>query len=277
MPNRRLPVGRLAVLAATLVAAWALVRGGSTIRWRPLQPGLEFSTFRGDPFCRRGSSEIGVLRIDPTRVRLRVRHYTLEKTDDPPTILEWQKRLGSLAVFNAGQYYPDFRYMGILVSGGHVVSHRPHPDFQAALVADLRHGHPRAQVVDLARTPIDPGRTEWSEVAQSFMLFDEGGDVRVRKSDRAANRTAVGEDDHGRILVFTSEGAYTLHDFATLLRRTKLGVTHAMSMDGGLEAEMCVTAGGLRWASFGRWDPGEPPEAPGALVPLPAVIEVCAP
>lgn len=276
MPIRRLPVGRLAALAAAAVAVWALAQGAGPIRWRPLRPGLEFATFRGDPYCRGGSSAIGVLRVDPAKNRIRVHHYSQESRDGTPfSILEWQRKLNALAVFNAGQYYPDYRYMGLLVSRGQVISRRQHPDFKAALVADG--GRMRARVIDLSREPLDPRRTEWDEVAQSFMLFDQGGEVRVRKSERVANRTLVAEDGHGRLLVITTEGAYTLHDMATLLRKSRLGLTHAMSMDGGLEAAMCVTVDNFRWASFGSWPKGSDPDAPGAHVPLPAVIEIAAP
>jgi hypothetical protein len=132
----------------------------------------------------------------------------------------------------------------------------------------------RARVVDLSKEPIDPRRTEWDEVAQSFMLFDQGGEVRVRKSERVANRTLVAEDGHGRLLMITTEGAYTLHDMATLLRKTHLDLTHAMSMDGGLEAAMCVAVDGFRWASFGNWPRNGVSDAPAAHVPLPAVVEI---
>ena len=206
-----------------------------------------------------------------------MRHYTTESDREALNIVEWQKRHGALAVFNAGQYYPDYSYMGLLVAGGAVISSRAHPEFKAALVASQQPGARSARVLDLDEEPLDPRRPGWSEVAQSFMLFDARGQQRVRKSERTANRTVVAEDRHGRLLVFTSEGAYTLSDFATLLAHSRLELVNAMSMDGGYEAEMCVNAGGFRYASFGRWDSDQQPEAPGARVPLPAVIEVTAP
>ena len=70
-------------------------------------------------------------------------------------------------------------------------------------------------------------------------------------------------------MVVTSEGGYTLWDFARLLRGAHLGIGNAMSMDGGKEAQMVVDAGGLHYASYGR-DPGGSP-APTAL---PAVVAV---
>jgi len=60
-----------------------------------------------------------------------------------------------------------------------------------------------------------------------------GGKLRVRKSEQVANRTAVAEDSRGRIVVATTEGAYTLWEFGRLLAKAPLSLSHAMSMDGG--------------------------------------------
>ena len=269
--SRRIPVGRIAVLLSLVVAAWAIARGSSAPRWRTLGPGLEFATLRGDPYCRLGSSEIALLRIDPQRVRLRVYHCSRQPEQTPLAMLEWQRRLQAVAVFNAGQYYPDFSYMGLLVSGGDVVSNRPHPDFHAALVAAPVSGPPRARVLDLDQTPLGRAPLPWREVAQSFMLFDKGGKLRVRKSEQVANRTAVAEDSRGRIVVATTEGGYTLWEFGRLLSRAPLGLSHAMSMDGGREAELCVRTDAFRYASFARWDAAE--RGDGG-VPLPAVVAI---
>jgi hypothetical protein len=105
------------------------------------------------------------------------------------------------------------------------------------------------------------------------MLFDREGGARVRKSDQVANRTVVAEDRDGRMVVVTSEGGYTLRDFATVLKEAPLGLTHAMAMDGGHEAQLCVRAGNFRYASFGQWrTEDEKPAAWDVQVPLPAVV-----
>ena len=250
-----------------VVAVFALWRDTRAVHWRAAGAGAEFTTLSGEPFCRLGSSEVAVLRMDPARVRVRVRYYDRIRPPRLLSIIEWQHLTGALAVFNAGQYYPDFRYMGVLVCSGDTVSARQHAGFQAALVA----GDGRAAVLDLARTPFG-ALGAWTDVAQSFMLFDRDGGVRVRRSDRIANRTAVGVDARGWLVVCVSEGAYTLSDFAQVLMRAPLRLTHAMSMDGGLESELVVKTPGLRYASFGDWRADREPTAPGALVPLPAVI-----
>jgi hypothetical protein len=255
-----------------VIAAFALWRNGRGPHWRELRPGVEFTTVGGEPFCRLGSASVAVLRVDPRRARLRARYYDRQVPPRMLTVLEWQKSTGALAVFNAGQYYPDFRYMGVLVCGGDTVSAHAHAGFKAALVADSG----RAHVLDLSRVPL-AAPPEWSEVAQSFMLFDREGGVRVRRSGRIANRTVVAEDERGWIVICVSEGAYTLADFAEVLRRGPLRLTHAMSMDGGLESELVVSGRDFRYASFGDWPLDHEPSAPGAVVPLPAVFTVEAP
>ena len=268
MPRRVLHARWILPFVA-VVAMFAVWRNERGPHWRELKAGVEFTTIAGEPYCRLGSASVAVLRVDPRRARLRVRYYDRQKPPRLLTVLEWQKSTGALAVFNAGQYYPDFRYMGVLVCGGDTVSSRPHAEFKAALVADSG----RAHVLDLARTPLR-SRPRWSDVAQSFMLFVRAGGVRVRRSGRIANRTVVGEDERGWIVVCVSEGAYTLADFAEVLRRAPLKLTHAMSMDGGLESELVVSARNFRYASFGNWPQDREPSAPGAVVPLPAVITV---
>jgi uncharacterized protein YigE (DUF2233 family) len=268
----RLSVASLLLLTLAIVG---IVLGTQRVRgqqWRTLQPGLEFTTIRGEPYCRRGSAGIAVLRVDPRRFRLAVHHFSTGAEPQPPGVLEWLQRSGALAVFNAGQYYPDFSYMGLLVSDGRVISRRRHPEYQAAFVAEPADGAAEARVLDLIDERIE--LPQWREVAQSFMLFDRSGALRVRRTDRIANRTVVGQDPHGRMLIVTTEGGYRLWELAELLRESPLGMSHAMCMDGGAEAKMCVRAGRFRYASFGPWNGDDGAGIPGGDVPLPAVITV---
>jgi len=268
----RLSIASLLLVTLGIVGGVLATQRVSGLQWRTLQPGLEFTTVRGEPYCRRGSAGIAVLRVDPRRFRLGVRHYTTEAAERPPGVLDWLRRSGAVAVVNAGQYYPDFSYMGLLVSDGHVISNRRHPEYQAALVAEPADGQARAKVLDLTDDRID--LPQWKEVAQSFMLFDRSGTLRVRRSDRIANRTVIGEDAHGRLLIVTTEGGYKLWELAELLRESPLGIDHAMCMDGGAEAKLCVRTDRFRYASFGPWNGDDGAAAPGADVPLPAVITV---
>lgn len=274
MPFQRLPLLGLLILTIAVVGAVLVTQRVRGPQWRALEPGLEFTTIHGGPYCRRGSANIAVLRVDPRRFRIGVRHFSTGTGETPPGALDWLRSSGALAVFNAGQYYPDLSYMGLLVSGGKVVSKRRHPEYQAALVAEPADGGMQAHVLDLTDERIE--LPAWREVAQSFMLFDRSGELRVRRTDRVANRTIVGEDPHGRLLVVTTEGGYKLWELAELLRGGPLEITHAMCMDGGAEAKLLVRTDRFHYASSGPWNGDDASPLPGADVPLPAVITVTA-
>ena len=273
------PVARVSALAALVVGGFLVTQRATGPHWRTLRPGVEFAALRGEPYCRHGSAAVAALRLEPVaRAPPRPALLAASPSVGRWTSWEWQRRSGALAVFNAGQYYGDYSYMGLLASGGQVVSRRTHPTFRAALVADPRAGGRAIRVLDLSRERLDPDSLRWGEVAQSFMLFDRGGTVRVRHSDQVAARTAVAEDRDGRIVVLTSEGGYTLWDFAQLLKNLPLDLSQAMAMDGGLEAELVVDAARFRYASFGQWEHGRAErEAPPPPVPLPAVVTVSVP
>ena len=195
--ERRFPVGRLTVLAAAVVAVVLLSRTAAVPRFRVLRPGMEFALVRGEPYCRMGLSEIAVLRLDPRLVRLRMRHYTKLEERLPVDILEWERRTGALAVFNAGQYYPDYSYMGLFVCDGEPISSNLHAGFKAALVAAPRSGGPGARVLDLDAHPIRADELPWREVAQSFMLFDDDGHIRVRESNQVRIAPSWGRTSRG--------------------------------------------------------------------------------
>src|SRR5262249_28651071 len=140
---------------ALAVGGYELWRSANGLHWRELAPGLEFAMLRGEPYCRRGSAGIAALRLDPQPGRLGV-HYFAQAGGRPLEVVEWQRLTHALAVFNAGQFYPDFRYMGLLASRGTWLSRRPHPGYQAMLVADRRGPGEGARVLDRGTDPNHP-------------------------------------------------------------------------------------------------------------------------
>jgi uncharacterized protein YigE (DUF2233 family) len=274
---------RRTVLVAVLLIGAA---GSAGYPWRQLDPGLEFmrwtvpryDSVTGIGFCRMGEPFIAVLRIDPGLWRFEVFHYTLYGGEAAPlTAREWQERTSASAVVNAGQYYSDLSYMGLLISGDRKFSSKPHPQWQALFVAEpTRSGMGRARVVDLKHDQFRLNSTAYTQIAQSFMLFDQTGRKRVRKGNWVANRTAVAEDRRGRILVFVSEGGFTIWDFAHLLQTSGLNLVKAMSMDGGYESELAVAVRDFGYATFGQWETNDYGDIslPATEMPLPAVIGV---
>lgn len=257
---------------------------GANLDWRQLASGLEFARWRvadydsasGQGFCRMGEPYVAVLRVNPNRWRFEVLHYSLHGPEAKPlTVEEWRDSTLATAVFNAGQYYSDFSYMGLLINGDQEFSMKRHPQWQGLFVAEpTRKGLSKAKVVDLKYEEFKLNTTPYTQIAQSFMLFDHTGKKRVKQGDWVANRTAVAQDRQGRLLIFVTEGGLTIWDFARLLQTSGLSLTKAMSMDGGYESELAVRTNRFDYTTYGQWETNDYGDIslPGIQMPLPAVI-----
>ncbi|RJX32693.1 MAG: hypothetical protein C4525_09890 [Desulfarculus sp.] len=263
---------RLAAVAIPLLLGLALGAGPAhePARWRELRPGLEFAFLQNVASARSGSARVAVLRVDPARFSFRV--LAAPAGQAGLTAGQWRRASGALAVFNAGQYTAERKYLGHLMQDGKTLS-RPVPQQDGLFLAEpADESLPRARVIDQRYTAYDPASSPYRQAAQSLMLVDRFGQVRVRRSNRVAHRTAVAEDDQGRILVLVTEGGHTLWELAHALLASGLGLREVMSMDGGPESQLDVKVDQFSYQQFGRAPAA--PDLPWLRQPLPAALAV---
>ncbi len=251
-----------------LLVTWCppALAGGVT-----LLPGLEFSLLSAEATVRSGGSRVAVLRVDPERFRFQV--LAAAPGEKGLTAGAWRRKTGALAVFNAGQYAADRSYLGLLVADGQVRGRLAHK-LDGLLVAEPKDaGLARARVIDLRYTAFDPAANPYRQVAQSLMLLDRFGHIRVRRSPRVAHRTAVAQDTSGHILVIISEGRHTLWEFADFLHKAGLNLLEVMSMDGGSESQLDLKLDGFSYQQYGE-PTGSPEILPWPPTPLPVAVGV---
>ena len=131
-------------------------------------------------------------------------------------------------------------------------------------------------MLDLRYTAYDPQRSPYRQAAQSLMLLDRFGQIRVRRSARVAHRTAVAQDRKNRILFIVTLGGHTLWELADFLNKSRLGLREVMCMDGGQESQLVVNLPGFQYSHFGG--PSTSPQIllPWPAPPLPAALAVFA-
>jgi uncharacterized protein YigE (DUF2233 family) len=179
--------------------------------------------------------------LDPERTRFVVHYYAQEGLSQPLTIEEWQKRTNHDVLFNAGLFRENFSYLGLLYKDGHSLGSRRHPSWQGLLVAEPSlPGLKKARVLDLAAESFDEEQPSYREAAQSLMLLDHTGKIRVRLTGKQAYQTIVAEAHNGHILVLKSLNPVTLYDVAQCLRDALPVVRRAMAMDGGSSSDVLV-------------------------------------
>lgn len=267
----RLVLG-VAIITAALCCLPALdAFAGPKISWRQLKPGLEFALIPAEKIVRSGNHNIATLRVDPALFRFKV--FVAPNGENGFSAEDWLVRNNALAVFNAGQYAADHSYLGLLVvdgkSSGHVAS-----KLEALFLAEPGDAAlPQARVVDLRYTAFDLHKNPYKQAAQSHMLLDRFGQIRVRRSPLVANRTTVAEDTSGRILIMVSEGGHTLWELADFFKSLPLELREVMSMDGAGESQLAVRINGFRYKQVGS-PTGSPDILPWPVAPLPVALGV---
>ena len=242
------------------------------LSWKSLAPGLEMVFLSAEDTVRAGSGSIAVLRFDPAGYDFRV--LASPRGSDGHNAEQWLERSGAAVVLNAGQYLPDGSYIGLLVRDG-VPAGRLAANLEGLFVADPDDASlTRARVLDLRYTAYDPQRSPYRQAAQSLMLLDRFGQIRVRRSARVAHRTAVAQDRKNRILFIVTLGGHTLWELADFLKKSRLGLLEVMCMDGGQESQLVVDLPGFTYSHFGGPSTSPQVPLPWPAPPLPAALGV---
>lgn len=243
--------------------------------WKELAPGLTFL---------RWPVKSGAEVLD-TIVLLRVRpdqwSFKVFYNSTPKTLQEWQQTTGAAIVCNGGFFQENFRPAGrILVSG---VSYGPsrNKSMKGMFLAEPKKGfeqNPKARLIDLRADGVEETIAQYEQGIQSFpVLLDPQGQVRVNPSSFQANRTVIGQDNQGNILILVTEKPFfTLYELGNYLKKMPLGLTFALNLDGGYRTQLSVLLKNFKYIQAGQ---GETQEAarflfPEGAVKLPSVIGI---
>jgi uncharacterized protein YigE (DUF2233 family) len=220
--------------------------------WRAIGRGLNFTQV---DVLKDGEvlTTLAVVKIDPAANAFRVFHQA------PQSITAWQQQLGAPIVFNGSYYDHRGKPIGLIVSDGAAIGPPANRQMRGMFVAEpkgISPDLPRATILDLKLTPINPKKLPWTQGLQSFpLLLDFKGHIRVRESGKHSHRTVIAADRVGNILVFnTFDGFFTLHNFAVFLKDSKFDIDSALNLDGGTEAQLLIKTKDFEFFSPPSWE-----------------------
>jgi uncharacterized protein YigE (DUF2233 family) len=234
-------------LFPTSASAPAPTRSGATepdsspdTGWIAGPSGIELRRLQVAAAPNQSPVDITILRIDPSRVRLRVRYAP----DQPRMLRSWFDDTRPLAAINGGFFDEAYHATALLVSDS-AVSGSSYAGFGGMLsVAPGGEVSIRA----LRDEPYDPGET-LDQALQSFpmLVFPGGAPAAIDDDGQRARRSAVALDRAGRLLLIASPTSrLTLRAFADWLGASDLDVDRALNLDGGSSTGMFVSDGDLR-------------------------------
>lgn len=217
--------------------------------WRQAAPGFEVA----DLAVMAAGRQVDTLllnRIDPTRYRFVVRNAPRgDKGLD-----EWERDLPGAALIVNGSYFdvagrPDTPFL----SEGAAMGPRQYDARAGAFVA----GDGTADVRDLSKEGWRHAFAGARNAMVSYpLLIGEDGHSHVTIRSRwLANRSFVGRDVKGRIIIgSTREAFFPLDRLATFLLATPLGLKVALNLDGGPVACQSVRLEGFSRRFYARWE-----------------------
>ncbi len=248
-----------------------------SIVWSRLTDGLSVSLWTPPSSCHDVPPLIAV-NIDPVRYRFAVHYFRESGLEEPPDIHQWRAKTGHDLVFNAGLFRENFAYLGLLYGNGRSLGGKRHGTWLGLFAAEPPEpGMAPARILDLAHDSFDDQNPSYREVAQSLMLLDETGRIRVKRTGKQAQQTIVAEQADGHILLFKTTEPTALFEIGQCLHDSFQTVRRAMAMDGGASSDVVLAppllsgtihdAANQAWASFLR-DRSSP------HIGLPAVIGI---
>jgi uncharacterized protein YigE (DUF2233 family) len=224
----------------------------TTPKWQGIGRGLNFTqveVLRGGEVV----TTLAVVKIDPATNAFRVFHQA------PQSITAWQQQLNAPIVFNGSFYDSKGNPCGLILSDGAAIGPAGNRQMRGMFVAEpkgMSPDLPRATILDLQLTPVNPKKLPWTQGVQSFpLLLDYKGRIRVRDSDKRAHRTIIAADRVGNILVFNSFNRFfTLNEFANFLKDSKFDIDSALNLDGGTEAQLFIKTKDFEFFSPPSWE-----------------------
>ncbi|MFZ5448111.1 MAG: phosphodiester glycosidase family protein [Thermodesulfobacteriota bacterium] len=221
-------------------------------QWQEIGRGLTFTQVH---VLRDGVlvDDLAVVKIDPASNAFRVFHGA------PQAITVWQEKLQAPIVFNGSYYRRDGTPCGLVIADGKPIGPTHNRQMRGMFVAEpkgMSPDLPRATILDLLTTPVDPKKLPWTQGVQSFpLLLDYKGKIRIKNSDKRSHRTVIATDRIGNILVFnSSKRFFTLFEFANFLKSSQFSIDSALNLDGGTEAQLYIKTKSLDYYSPPSWE-----------------------
>ncbi len=193
--------------------------------------------------------EIVLARIDPAKFRFEV----LNDPRGRKRLGGWLSETGAALIVNGSYYGRDGRPTTPIVNKGVLAGPSEYSSQHGAFIVKAS----QARIADLTQ---EDWRAAFKDadagiVSYPLLIAPDGSTGRATRSRWLANRSFVGVDDRGRVIIGTTVSAYfSLDRLAEFLKASPLGLKGALNLDGGPVACQGVALGPVRLRQYGLWE-----------------------
>ena len=243
---------------AAYVAAGSELFAGSGLRWKILQPGVEYAVLQAprDPGLSI-DSEVHLVRIDPAHAPVEA---VMAGSGDgrARTAADWCREQNLVVAINMGMYREDKRTnSGYARAPAYVNNPRWAPKYKSALgLGPIKRDVPAALMTDLDDLDAIKRLSAYGTVIQNLRLIRGGGRGVWTQQERRWSEAAVAMDAEHRVIFVFSRYPHSMKALNDLLLSLPLGITTAMHVEGGPEASLSIHVGGVNLDLNGSYETG---------------------
>jgi len=215
---------------------WTKAQDGFDIAWLEVKAG--------------GSAIDGIAlaRIDPYRHRFSV----LQEPSGKKHLEDWMRDTGAELIVNASYYDREGKPATPVVDRGVVSGPPDYQSLHGAFVVKASQGDIRDLRIDRWQDLFEHAE---AGLVSYPLLLAPGGAKRTVTSQWLANRSFIGVDNQGRVLIGTTQSAFfSLDRLAGFLKAAIPDLKAALNLDGGPVASQAIEVGNVRRYIHGRWE-----------------------
>jgi hypothetical protein len=240
--NWRTPFFCLSVLAS-----WVLFPPDGVSQnelWKKIDEGL----FLGEIHSR----SLTLVKVVPT-----VYSYKLlcasENNNLRVTAKKWCQTHNLISATNAGMYWTDgITNVGYMKNFNHLNNPRLNTRYNAVLAFNRVDATvPEVQIIDLKCQEYERLKDKYQTFIQGIRMVSCRQENVWEKQERMWSIAAFGMDKSGNGLFIFGETPYSVHDFTNILLSLPISLHNAMYLEGGPEATLYFSAGGVELEKIG--------------------------
>jgi hypothetical protein len=244
--------------AAPVNAAPAPATSQTKIRWKRVQPGVQYAVIKLRPGSKVGDNRLHVVRVEPKRSRLFAGLAKLHG-NKKRTARQWARRSRLSVVINLGMFKTDHRtHVGYTRRGRFRDNRRWRKDYLSALAFGPRKkGLASAVMVDLDQPGTKKRLASYRVVVQNLRLIKAVGGKGVnvwRNRPKKWSEAALAADNKGRLLFLFCRSPFRMAVLNRYLLALPLGIVRAMHLEGGPEASLTIRGGGVKLDLAGSFE-----------------------
>ena len=174
------------------------------------------------------------------------------------TARKWCQANNLASATNAGMFLPDgLTNVGYMKNFSHVNSPRLGTNYNAVLAFNRMDATvPEVQIIDLKCQEFARLKDKYQTFIQGMRMVSCRQENVWEKQDRMWSIAAFGMDKSGNGLFIFGETPYSVHDFTQLLLALPISLYNAMYLEGGPEATLYFSAGGMEFEKVGKHQTG---------------------